>query len=218
MIEKIILDLDGTLLDGKIRYYKCFCDILMEKEKEKILFSMEKYWKMRRNRVNHKTQLEMMGAKAFYNRFKQEWVKRIEYKKYLAFDKLHERVPQVLKEWKDSGIELFLATHRKNRFNLGWQLENLKLKQFFSQVITFGSSKSQIKKKRILQRKISNFCAKNTLWIGDTELDIEFSRTLGIKVCALFCGLRKPQFLSTYKPDYLEADLRSFSKRIKKYL
>jgi len=45
------------------------------------------------------------------------------------------------------------------------------------------------------------------LWVGDTEEDIQAAHALGIKVCAVGCGLRTLEYLSSYAPDYLVPDL-----------
>ena len=47
--------------------------------------------------------------------------------------------------------------------------------------------------------------------MGDTEMDIHAARELGVKVCALTCGIRSKEYLASLSPDLLEIDLSSFA-------
>jgi phosphoglycolate phosphatase-like HAD superfamily hydrolase len=57
-------------------------------------------------------------------------------------------------------------------------------------------------------------CVDRVVWVGDTEVDVAAARELGVRVCALTCGLRTKEYLVNLSPDYIEAGLHSFAERM----
>lgn len=55
---------------------------------------------------------------------------------------------------------------------------------------------------------------KNTLIVGDTELDIQCGKNAGSNTCAVLYGYRNRDLLEGYKPDYLISSLRDLLKLI----
>lgn len=211
-VTTLILDLDGPLLDGKQRHYRCYRDILEENDFKPI--SVEQYWDMKRNRVNRRDLLALSDAASFYDEFLEAWIDRIETRKYLQLDLLQNHVIELLSEWKTEKRRLILATMRKSPLNLTWQLEQLKIDRFFDDVVVVsGGREAENKASEVKPRLRGN--PADVIWIGDTEIDIVAARKLGMKVCALTCGLRTREFLSTLSPDQIEEDLHSFAKKMK---
>lgn len=209
MIKTIILDLDGPLLDGRLRHYRCYSDILLENG-----FTprpIDEYWEMKRQRVDRHRQLTVSGADGIYNDFLRTWIERIEEKKYLELDRPQPGAVQRLKEWKSSGIKLILATMRNNKSNLYWQLELLELLQLLDQVVAVGTTRKQSNKADAVKPYLKKLSSDSVLWVGDTEVDIKAARLLGVRVCVVGCGLRTPNYLSTLKPNYLVSDLKEIN-------
>lgn len=211
-INTIILDLDGPLLNGMYRHYHCYCDILTEKGF--IPIELKMYWDMKINRVDRRKLLSLSNAEGMYEEFLATWIARIEAKEYLALDRLQYHVVDILKNWKIMGIRLLLATMRNNAANLHWQLDKLGIADFFDAVVVVGSAQAGANKSTEIKPFLSNSLPEEVIWVGDTEVDIYAARELGIKICALSCGLRTQEYLASFSPDILEHDLDNLVKRI----
>ena len=112
MINTIILDLDGPLLDGIDRHHACYCSILADLGCPPI--DRDEYWRGKRNRMNRRDLLKQSGAEQHYDAFLSEWLLRIESPEMLAKDRLQPEVLPILSEWRSAGIRLILATMRNN--------------------------------------------------------------------------------------------------------
>lgn len=207
MINTIIIDLDGPILDGRLRHYQCYSDILLENGF--IPMSEDEYWEMKRNRLDRHKQLEVSGADVIYDRFLKSWLERIEDKEYLVLDRPQLGAVQKLWEWKSAGIKLILITMRNNKSNLDWQLGLFNLLPLFDQAIAVGTHGEAISKADAVKAFVEDTKNGAVLWIGDTETDINAAKMLGVKVCAVSCGLRTHDYLATLKPDFLVHDLNA---------
>lgn len=212
MIKTIILDLDGPILDGRYRHYQCYSDILLENGYAPM--PLDRYWEMKRNRVNRHEQLAISGSDRIYDNYLKAWIERIEKKKYLALDRLQPGVIEKLQEWKSNDIRLILTTLRNNKANLRWQLKLLDLLVLFDHVVVGGMTNATDNKANKVKQYISKGDTEFILWIGDTEVDVFAARQLGIKVCVVCCGLRTFDYLTSLNPDLLYPDVNSiyFSK------
>lgn len=206
MIEKIILDLDGPILDGRLRHYKCYGDILVENGFTPL--PVEEYWEMKRRRLDRHHQLAASKADGIYPLFLQRWLQRIEEKSYLAADRLQPGIPEKLQQWKSQGIELILVTMRNNMENLHGQLRILGLLPLLDQVVAVGTDSGEAGKAEAARPHVERSQKAAVLWVGDTETDIGAARRLGVRVCAVGCGLRTLEYLASLKPDFLVSDLR----------
>jgi phosphoglycolate phosphatase len=195
----LVLDLDGTLLDGSVRQHRCYSDILARHGYDAL--PLAEYWDMKRQRLNRRVQLEKTGAGALYEIFLEEWLRDIEGPGYLALDVPHPGVRERLSEWKTDGFELVLATLRQNPINLERQLEDLGLRVFFNEILVSPHAEGAAGKAAGLLATRQD--PSETLWVGDTEVDIAAARAVGCRVWAVACGIRTREYLSTLKPDFL---------------
>jgi phosphoglycolate phosphatase len=200
-VNTIIFDLDGPLLEGKHRHYRCYADILKEKGFAPV--TIEHYWSMKRDRVDRYEQLKKSNAENIYDLYLELWIERIETRHYLQLDCLQPSVIEILSMLQQTGIRLLLATLRNNESNLLWQLNRLKLTNFFSDIIVVGSLNGNNNKADEVSKFLHNQDCNDVLWIGDTEVDIYSARQLNIKIAALSCGLRTETYLSTLQPNFL---------------
>jgi len=212
MISTLVLDLDGPLLDGMQRHYCCYSDILEEHGYRPL--SVERYWEMKRNRVDRRELLECSDALSLYDKFLETWIERIETRKYLELDKVQNNVNTILSNWKGSRLRLLLATMRNNTSNLIWQLNMLDLRRFFDDVVVVGSGKNGAGKASEVKPKLMGLSLDSIVWVGDTEIDVAAARKLGVRVCVLTCGLRAKKYLASLSPDYIEADLYCFAEKV----
>lgn len=209
LITTIIMDLDGPILDGKERHYRCYSDILIENGF--IPMPVDEYWQMKRMRLDRHQQLGVSGADGIYDKFFKSWLCRIEEREYLGLDRLQPGVIKKLKEWKCSDINIILATMRNNKDTLFWQLDLLSLLPLFDHVIVTGSVDGEAGKANAVKSYLKQGDMNSYLWIGDTEADINSARMLGIKVCAVGCGIRTTDYLASLAPDFLAPDVNSIN-------
>ena len=202
MIKTIIMDLDGTILDGRLRHYQCYSDILSERGF--VPMPIDKYWEMKRQRADRHKQLAMSGADKIYDDFLNLWLSRIEEKEYLQLDCVQPGAVQRIREWKASGINLILITMRNNKDNLFWQLGLFELLPLFDQVVVVGNTGAVADKAGAVMSYVEEEVGSGSLlWVGDTEIDINAARFIGVRVCAVYCGLRTAEYLSSLKPDFI---------------
>ncbi len=187
------------------RHYQCYCDILLEHDFDPI--PIHQYWEMKRDRVSRRQLLALSNAIELYEIFLATWMQRIESREYLDMDQLQYGVVDILSNWKKLGVRLVLATMRNNSANVSWQLKKLKIAHFFDALVVVGSD---ARKSAEVKPVLNNVSLEEVIWIGDTEVDINAARELGVKVCALTCGLRTETYLASLSPDVLEKDLSSF--------
>lgn len=204
MISTLILDLDGPLLEGKERHYRCYSDIL--KKHGHLPLPMEQYWESKRNACGGRELLSLSNAAELFDTFSAEWLERIEMREYLRLDSLQPGVLDILSGWKKSGLILWLVTMRHHAENLHWQLQRTGMREFLDRVmVTGGLTGKAAAVREVLDDKQQLF------WIGDTEADIEAARESGIRVCALSCGLRTAEYLAGHAPDRLDVNLQAFA-------
>lgn len=209
MIRTIILDLDGPLLDGQHRHYRCYYDILMENGFTPL--PSEEYWTMKRQRLDRHQQLAASQADGIYSLFLHSWRQRIEEKKYLAYDRLQPGSLEKLQEWKSRKLELILVTLRNNQENLHEQLGSLGLQPLLDAIVAVGTDGGEAGKADAARPYVERLQSADVLWVGDTETDIAAARRLGVPVCAVGCGLRTEEYLESLKPDLLVQDLRALN-------
>jgi phosphoglycolate phosphatase-like HAD superfamily hydrolase len=209
VIATLVLDLDGPLLDGRQRHYRCYSDILRGRGHEPL--PLEQYWTLKRSRVDRRRLLSMSDAIALYDDFLAEWLRLIETREYLALDRLQDGVIGILQGWKQDGRRLLLATMRHNRANLQWQLDTLGLSSYLDAVLMIAGE-GAAEKAAAVRPLLGAATAERAAWIGDTEIDIQAARSLDMRCCAVACGLRTEDYLASLSPDALVPDLTAASR------
>lgn len=184
--DYIFLDLDGPVLDGKNRHYHCYKDILLKYGGNPI--GLDRYWEMKRNRVNRRELLEISEFAGNYNDYMSEWLMRIEEKEYLKYDLLWPNTITAIKKLREQAKHLYLVTMRKNQENLIWQLDQLQITELFEKVICGGLDQKQTK-----YELIKDIFFQNALFIGDTEVDLRTAKLCGSEFKGILNGLRNEQ-------------------------
>jgi phosphoglycolate phosphatase len=208
MIQTVVLDLDGPILDGRLRHYACYRRILEEYCYAPV--SLESYWRMKRERADRRELLAASGAEAIYEDFLRAWLEQIEQPEILALDRLHPGVIEKLQEWRDQqGLRLVLATMRRRPERLNEQLADLGLDALFDYVVVCGHRSGGVGKAQQVKYVVANLRSEHCLWVGDTELDIEAARALGCPVWVVTGGMRTESYLALLSPDFSSPDLKS---------
>lgn len=198
MFDYIFLDLDGPLLEGKYRHYKCYEDIIKKHGGD--ILDIDTYWELKRNKVTRDVVLEKSNFKESYNVFFDAWMKNIEDKKYLKLDILKPNVIEILRQWKNISNSIVLVTMRQNRAFLIEQLKDLGVYNLLDEIIDCPPQRKNTKYEAL---KHKNF--KTAIFIGDTEEDTKTAKMLNIKSIGIISGLRKKEFLDA---DYYFEEIK----------
>ena len=205
MIQTVILDLDGPILEGRFRHYACYEQILATYSYTPI--ALEKYWQMKRERVDRRQLLAASGAESIYPDFSRMWLDLIEQPCFLALDQLQPGVIEKLQLWRGKGLQLVLITLRRHSKHLNEQLVRLGIHDIFDYVLVSEYSGGGTGKTQQVKNVLTDITPQQCLWIGDTEVDIEGARALGCPIWAVTCGLRTESYLQGLSPDFLSADV-----------
>jgi phosphoglycolate phosphatase-like HAD superfamily hydrolase len=194
--EKIIFDLDGTILNVYDRDYYVYADIIREFER-KVLPRLEYDW-YRKIQVPIAEILIASDAHDIITEFLEERSKRIENSSYLCLDTLIVGAKEIL-EAVYGQYELHLVTARFDKNATNDQLWSLGIRELFHDVVlTSGQSK------RPIFESLNNVVCV----VGDTENDIVPAKALGIKAIAVMSGIRSRKNLQALYPDFLLNDIR----------
>jgi len=170
------------------------------------------YWEKKRNRVDRRALLSLSHAAGIYDEFLAAWLSMIETRESLALDRLQTGVVEILERWKLRGVKLLLATMRNHTANLHWQLGELGIVRLFDRIVVVGSAEAGANKSAEIGPHLERSRLDEVVWVGDTEVDIQAARDLGVKICAVTCGLRTSEYLASLHPDMLKANLTDFAE------
>jgi len=180
MIKNIIFDIDGTLADTSDDIIDSLNASLMKFGfKKKINFPKFK-------KVANKGSIHMIKEVLGKNNKKEEEINNFFLKNYeiniCNKSKLKSDVLDFLKFCKKKKIKLFISTNKSEK-NAKLLLMKLKILNFFDFVA--GSDTFKYKKPNILHlkylNKSCNFKKKETIFIGDTEVDSRVAENYNIK-------------------------------------
>ena len=193
-VDRVFLDLDGPLLDGKTRHYRCYQSILESFGLKPV--DIDDYWESKRALVSRKELLFASGAQGIYEEYLAAWLNLIETPAMLALDKVQDGAIECLRAWKSQGAELLLVTMRKDKVALERQLESTGLRQFLDAVLVCDHAEGgEGKAHAVCNYFQTEFITDKSLWIGDTEADWVAAKTLGCPVVLLSNGLRNDAYL-----------------------
>jgi len=188
----IFFDLDGTLLDAHKRLYRLYADFARQTH---VTPSPESEYldKKARGVMERDIAGETFSSKAHEY---LEWKKgHIEDTSYLRLDTVYSGVIEMLTEL-GSKHKLFILTSRVHKEKTFAQLKKNGLADFFIEVIiTPGEDATQMK-----TAGLRDACGRNsldlkqTIIIGDSEVEFGVSRALGIRCISVAYGLRGEQY------------------------
>ncbi len=182
----VFCDLDGTLLDDKLRHYKCYQDIVRHYGGKCI--SLEEYWEDKRNKVKRTELLEKTNFGGTYDEYVSEWNRLIETDKYISYETLKPDAILVLKWLRENSKHLVLVTMRQDMNILRKQLLDFNLIQYFDEIVKGDPIKER--KEDLLNKQYG----ENSIVIGDTEADQQLARKIGSKFIAVVSGLRDARY------------------------
>ena len=195
MISIIFTDLDGPILDGKMRHYQCYTDILKIYGGKPV--HIDKYWEMKRHKIKRDILLKESNFQGLYNEFLSNWITLIEQDSYLALDILKPDVHKTLLNWQKIAERIIIVTMRHNKETLINQLKSLYIYDVVDDVITCSPLESASK-----YDAVKHLHFKSAVFIGDTEEDMSAAQKLKIPSIGVLNGLRDRKYLhSDYYVD-----------------
>ena len=199
----LIFDLDGTLIDSRMRLYRLFQQLVPAS-----VFTFDEYWKLKKSRQSHHHILvNHFGLdSAAVDHFLSEWMKLIEAKEFLALDEPFPDINATLTRLGECAT-LHLCTARQCRGSALVQLERLKLLPYFDQFLVTGQ---KLTKEDLIRQHVPDLSSHDWI-IGDTGKDIQIGKALGIKTCAVLSGFMSETALREYQPDLILASAVDFT-------
>ena len=198
---KIFFDLDGTLINSKMRLYRLFCDITSQN-----IFNFDEYWELKQAKNGHRfLTIKYLGyTETDFIEFERKWFSLIETEKYLNYDEPFDFTKNVLAKLKSQKFELYILTSRQFKEITLKQLFNLGLFPFFEKILITCGSKSKFD----LVKESGILLSYNDILVGDTGVDIDTAKALNIRSVAVLSGFRNREVLEEYSPDFIENDIR----------
>jgi phosphoglycolate phosphatase len=204
----ILFDLDGTILDSKLRLYRLFCDITSQ-----TTLSFSDYWDLKRSMKDHQFILKEYLNYSFveYSDFEKKWMSLIETEKYLKYDKPFDFTEKVLQAIQSQGHGLYIITARQSKERTLRQIQNTGLSPYFEAILI---TENQQTKEDLIKKSNIQLSSKDIL-IGDTGIDVKTAKELNLVSIAVLSGFRNKEVLSQYSPDYIENDIQFLLSYVK---
>ena len=132
-LDIVFCDLDGTILDDKLRHYNCYRDIV--RKFGGVPIGIEEYWEDKRSMVKRTVLLEKTKFQGTYQQYLDDWLARIEEKHYLSYEILKPKSKETLEFLRTKSDKVILVTMRQKRDALLQQLQELKILSCFDEII-----------------------------------------------------------------------------------
>jgi phosphoglycolate phosphatase len=203
MLDALVIDLDGTIVDCSARHYACYADLARDLGLQ--VLGPQAYWSLKRARAPWAEILSSRGSDTDPTRFAERFAERIELPRYLALDRLYPGALDALRAMRAMTRLLLLVTMRRNQRQLAIELDRLGVAPLFDRVLARGADGAQDKGE--MAAPFLSAGTRRAAWIGDTEEDIAGARKTGAFACAVCCGLRERRLLESEQPDSIAADL-----------
>ena len=199
----IVFDLDGTLIDARLRLYRLFQHLVPESP-----LSFEQYWALKKKKISNETiLLTVLGSDGEkVQRFVTQWMKLIESPPYLALDNNFAGIHVALNCFQQQA-DLYVCTARQLRQPVLDQLESLDLLHFFKQILV---TEQKYSKQSLIEAHVRNRSAQDWI-VGDTGKDIQVGKLLNMNTCAVLSGFLSKESLEGYNPDRILDAVVNFS-------
>jgi phosphoglycolate phosphatase len=191
----LIFDLDGTLIDSKLRLHALFQKLAPSPGLE-----YSRYWELKRAKISNATILaDLFGlGDDKIQTFVTDWMALIEDPEFLALDICLPGAKDTLERLGSFAV-LHACTDRQHELLALAQLERLRIRHYFREVLVTGQ---RISKELLIRRRIVEFTEHDWI-IGDTGRDVLTGRALGIHTCAVLSGFQSRAVLKGYEPDVI---------------
>jgi phosphoglycolate phosphatase len=199
----IFFDLDGTLIDSKLRLYSLFQKLVPES-----ILTYDEYWKYKMNKISHYVILKQFFKfeETDIKIFETKWMQLIEDDYWLSFDKPFEGITEHLSSLNNSGFNLYLVTARQKKDKVVSQINSFGWTHFFKKILV---TEQKYKKSDLIKPNLEN---SNYNWmVGDTGMDIIEGKRLNMQTVAVLTGFLSEKILNEYNPDKLVSSVLNFN-------
>lgn len=191
---KVFWDLDGTLVDNRLRLYELFCRLSVTCN-----LSFDEYWTYKYRGYNQDKMLKLVGYRQDEDRsFQHRWLMEIEKEEYLAKDTLQRDVSEVLNRLSQYGFLQWVVTNRQLLKNAEEELKKLGIHHFFEGIWTTAF---KCKKSEIIQEHCN--ISASDFYIGDSAEDIKTAKELGIHSIAVCTDPSLEESLRICQPEWI---------------
>jgi phosphoglycolate phosphatase-like HAD superfamily hydrolase len=200
----LLFDLDGPILDVRPRYHALHVELVEAHGGTPL--DRDTYWALKRDQVS---EAAIVARTGLVGDSLAEVLRRralaIEHADYVALDEVWPWSRAVLSELGRSAT-LVLVTLRADVPLVLRQLEALKLLKSFEKVLAGPGSGPAPKVERV--RDAGLVGNRRTVFIGDTEVDVQSGRELGVRTVATRTGIRSEAKLASFGADAVLDDIR----------
>jgi phosphoglycolate phosphatase-like HAD superfamily hydrolase len=213
MRRTVLLDLDGPILQCSSRYYACYADICREFGLHPL--PREEYWELKRQPLGVVEVFRRSDVDFEESKLLAAWIERIEQPRYLAFDTVQPGVVDTLSFWSLSDVCIRVATLRRDASALADQLTNLKLDELLGAVAVCDPNLGGEGKAAAAGRCMQGTDPKQSVWIGDTEVDARAASILGCgQLYLVTCGIRSEAYLRSLEVGEIADGIPALRDRI----
>lgn len=152
----------------------------------------------------------------FYNKYLPDLTpeeQNVLYKKFILEEKTPNSVAgmvELIKKLKASGKTLVVVSSDLGETLLP-EIESYGLSNVFSEVI-HGVELKEPSVREVIKR--NNFKLEETVFVGDSNCEIEVGKKVGIKTCAVTWGLICGERLRDMNPDYFATNVRELEEAL----
>lgn len=193
-------DLDGTLVDSNKTIYEATAHTL---NKLNINFNIDEELFATKigqhfNDIFNVFNIDVPSFDEFINIYKANYFEQMHY------STLYDGVEETLAALKNKNIKISLLT-TKVQDQADKILEYFNLTKYFDLIMGRRDGIAHKPSPEPLLKICSdvNVDVKNTLMIGDTELDIQCGKNAGSNTCGVLYGYRTKELLEIEKPDFI---------------
>jgi phosphoglycolate phosphatase len=187
--QLVAVDLDGTLLDVRARHYYAHRLASLSCGLDPV--EPSRYWRLKRE-GGDVARLLSTDDQHRLSSYDAAFRLRIEEPELLRLDVVFPGVPEWLDRAAARGYRIVIVTSRQSEERTRAQLHMLKVS--VSDVVVCGGAD-----KAAALTEASNL--RPSIWIGDTEADIDAARNVGSRCVVVTSGLRNGAFLRNRSPD-----------------
>jgi phosphoglycolate phosphatase len=202
----IFFDLDGTLINSKIRLFNLFQDLVPQSN-----FTFEEYWNLKKQKINHKDILinYFNFNDSQINHFQNKWMELIESETYLKFDIPFKGTTEYFLDLKQKGYLLYVVTARQLKEKAAEQIASFGWAKIFAEILVTEQKNT---KESLIFPYLND--KANSYMVGDTGSDVNVGKKLNIKTVAVLSGFLSEKVLKTYKPDYTFKNIIDFKPNL----
>ncbi len=198
----IVFDLDGTLINSKLRLYRLFQHLAPSST-----LTYDQYWAFKKNKISNEEilEIELGYDNAMIGEFVANWMSLIESKPYLELDRSFDGVYETLEKLQELG-DLYVCTARQLRQPVLEQLSDLNFLQFFKRVLV---TEQKVKKESLIANYVVGLSCQDW-FVGDTGGDIQVGKFLNMRTCAVLSGFLSAESLKRYNPELIIESVADF--------